>query len=329
MQYRRMLAVTATLGIAFAVSVALSSPVQAAEAEPICATWEARGGSMVEGDFVFGGQPVGTEIDKLTAKLTKPEGEKPGVEFAVRGLNLTVEQDTEVRVQYQLKDGASWSAGAVRMFGYTDNSASTLTDPPTWQADAKGESGELKFQADGEAKTINILGLVFDGSNDSKGSVTFSQMFVGDRPVYFEACPKPVPTDTKTTEPKDCEAYTFVGTEENLCKAFDGAATATEATCTQVKYRVKLNDPKVDPWGLDGSGDNVGAVGIGCESNPLKPTDEPTTTPVGNEMPPKGPTLPVTGPGGLGLVFIVGTGLLLVGAIAIALSRRRKPDFTA
>lgn len=118
----------------------------------------------------------------------------------------------------------------------------------------------------------------------------------------------------------DCLAYYYTGTRQTLCDRFP---RNTKLTCADAKYRVTLRSKNVDPWGLDGGGDNIGVRGIGCESNPLKPTPTRTTS-----APVSGPELPVTGPGGA-MLAIGGVVIVAVGLGALYLTTRRRRKFIA
>lgn len=325
----------ASLAAGVLVALGLGGPVYATpdtdEPEPVCATWQARGATGTYPDVTFGGKPAGTEISKSTAKLTKPEGVDPGVEFASKDLGVgPLEQEAHVRVEYATSGGASTAAGAIRMFGYEDKNADTLNDAPDFKAVAESESGVLLFTAPA-GKKLGTLGLVFDASNNTQGAVTFSGMTIGERPVSFTACPSvpetTKPTTTSPAAPKDCEAYVYTGTTRNLCADFPGNA---DRSCTDVKYQVTLKNNNRDPWDLDGlSGGTRGVIGLGCESNPRKPggsSSSSSSAPVGGGAADDG-GLPVTGPSigvvAFGAAILIGTGILLT-----ALVRRRKVKFT-
>jgi LPXTG-motif cell wall-anchored protein len=192
---------TITIGAALVFAgLSLGMTAGAAQATPssqepkaVCGTWKARGATGVYPAITFGGKPAGTEITATTAKLTKPTGVNPGVEFAAYDLKVgPLANEVQVLVGYQTAGGASVSAGAVRMFGYEDKNADTINDAPDFQATADAESGNLVFTV-AAGKKIGTLGLVFDASNNTTGSVTFSNLMVGDRPVHFINCAQEPP----------------------------------------------------------------------------------------------------------------------------------------
>jgi hypothetical protein len=186
------------------VLVILAAPGRAAtEPEPVCATWGLR--SIVQ----EWGQPAeGSEVvNASTVKITKPEG--GGTEFAAFDLEVTAPDadETHVVVHYELGDGAATSAGAVRLFGYADQDANTLTDAPDWTDVAEADSGDLVFTLPAGAE-LGTLGVVYDASNSAGGHVVFSGMKIGNRPVSFTACPEPEPTPTTPSPEPSASATT-------------------------------------------------------------------------------------------------------------------------
>lgn len=177
----------------------------ATQPEPVCeATWKMRGATGAYPDVTFGGPPPGSTIGDHFAKLVKPaEGVQPGVEFAAFDLEIQAPADNEllVGVDYATDDGATTAAGAIRLFGYAAQDADTLNDAPTYgPAVAASESGHLVLTIPA-GKTLGTLGMVYDASNSSSGSVTFSDLKIGTRPVLFTGCPEPEPTQTAQPEP--------------------------------------------------------------------------------------------------------------------------------
>ena len=290
--------------------------------EPYCSTWKMRGATGQYPEVTFGDKPADSSFTENRARLTKPsEGVMPGVEFATFNANIDLAAPATLSVDYELVGGAKHDAGAIRMFYYTAQNADTLNDGPTASAIVTSTSGTLTIP---DVEVVGTLGLVYDASNDGKGTVIFENMKLGDMPIKFKtsACPTEEPTTVPPTTtpptPQDCEAYLYTETKENLCKEFPG--NQEDITCEDVKYRVTLVNENNDPWGLDG---NTGTPGIGCESNPLKPTTEltpaATPSPVG--------LLPVTGDGGGNkMPYVVGAAavVLVAGALLVFASRTRK-----
>lgn len=191
------LALAALIG-ALVGLVALSVPAQATEqGETVCATWQLRGATGQYPAIVFGGAPAGSSVESSSSvKLVKPtEGVMPGVEFAAYDVDVEVATETTVSVDYVLGDGAATSAGAVRLFGYSEQDADTINDAPDWQDIAEGDSGTLVFTVPA-GSTIGTLGLVYDASNSATGYVRFTDMEIGNRAVSFTDCPEPSPTVT-------------------------------------------------------------------------------------------------------------------------------------
>lgn len=176
-------------GLAMLAAPATATPPS--EHKPVCATWIMRGATGAYPNVSFGGAPAGSEVKNYSATLVKPaDGVQPGVEFAAFDLDVEATADTTVQVDYALSGEAASTAGAIRLFGYTAKNANTLTTAPQYQESASGAGGTLTFVLPSGAK-LGTLGLVYDASNDAKGSVTFSGMKIGDRKVRFTTCPKP------------------------------------------------------------------------------------------------------------------------------------------
>lgn len=198
----RLAALGAGLGLALGLALtALAAPAVATETDnAVCATWKIQGATGTYPDIEFGDAPEGSSvINAHKVELTKPQtGDMPGVEFAAKDVDYLAEAEVQVTVEYELTDGATPAAGAVRLFGYADQDANTVNDGPDWQDEADSTSGALSFTVPAEGK-IGTLGLVYDASNDSDGLVTFRNLKVGDRLVSFTTCPEP--TTEPTTEP--------------------------------------------------------------------------------------------------------------------------------
>ena len=195
---------------------------------------------------------------------------------------------------------------------------------PTWDADFKLTAPDAK------TSSLQWIPTAFPGAEGNFMTIyrwaykTACESYVDNNGTYTgditKACAEPKP------EPKDCEAYTYTGTNENLCASHPDRAAGYD--CKDVKYRVTLVDAANDPWGLDG---NKGTKGIGCESNPLKPAAKPTTpaTPApGAGAGAGGPHLPVTGVD-MGVLAAVGGVTLLGGVAMLAFARKRRTKFTA
>lgn len=145
--------------------------------------------------------------------------------------------------------------------------------------------------------------------------------------------PTATPTKTATSAPdtRDCAAYVYTGTTQTLCDRFAGR---DKLTCREAGFRVTLVDKTNDPWGLDGSGGNIGTVGVGCESKPLhpKPSSSAATSLVAADgLGDNGSSLgglPVTGAAAGGIAGGAAV-LLAAGGVLFVMARRRKLKFTA
>lgn len=205
MRQARRLAATALIVVLAAIVgwIAMDSATARAatpEQDPICAEWKLRGATGAYPAVVFGDTPAGaTVVDAKTVKLVKPaSGVDPGVEFAAFDLDFEATTETIVAVKYELGDGAATSAGAVRFFGFEEQGANTVTGTTKWMELAVPDQGTLLHtMAAGEK--LGTVGMVYDASNNTAGSVTFSEMTIGGRAVSFTECEEPTPSPTVTT----------------------------------------------------------------------------------------------------------------------------------
>lgn len=204
--------VLALTAVAAALAVADIARAATPEPEPVCATWNLRGATGQYPDVVFGDEPAGAEVvSSSKVVLVKPtEGTMPGVEFAAYDLDVELDSATAVSVSYELSDGASTAAGAVRMFGYAEQDADTLNDAPDWSDVAEADEGSLTFEV--PAGTIGTLGLVYDASNNSAGKVEFTELKIGGQPVSFTECVPPTTPPATTAPPTTAPATTAPAT---------------------------------------------------------------------------------------------------------------------
>jgi len=190
---RALVVLGAGLGLALGLGLtALAAPAMATDTPgPACGTWtlyqatEAYPAPLTKGEG-------NSSNDKNTATLVKPDGDPAvtGVEFSAK--DLEIDGPTTIKVDYAMSDGATPAAGAVRLFGYEDQDANTLTDTPTYgPAVADAETGTLTLTVTGP---LGTLGLAYDASNSTTGTVLFSNLRVGDLSGKFEACPEPEET---------------------------------------------------------------------------------------------------------------------------------------
>lgn len=209
MRSRLAAALTGLVGLLAAGLVTVAAPAQATnhihatvtQPDPVCeATWKMRGWTGT----TWAGPPEGSSVTKTTAKLVKPGGDNTGVEFAAFDLDVEAPAGNEllVGVKYELDGGASAVGTAIRMFGYAEKDGNTETDAPDYGPDiAQSETGGVLVIKVPAGQKLGTLGLTYDASNTAKGSVKFSQMEIGNRPVWFTGCPEPEPTATPTANP--------------------------------------------------------------------------------------------------------------------------------
>jgi hypothetical protein len=273
-----LLALSAGL-LAAGVAV-FGTPAAATEPRPVpvCAVWEMRGATGAYPDVTFGGAPRGSYVRSRSAKLVKPaEGTAPGVEFATFALGYTAQEDVTVTVDFELGGSASFAAGAVRLFGYKATGADTLNDAPDFTAIASASEGALSFPLP-EGSTLGTLGMVYDASNEAKGSVVFSDLRIGDRPVRFKPCPKP-----------------------------DGSASASASVSSSVSSSASASASS------SASASASVSSSVSSSASPSRPVVVvPGGTGAGPSLPITGPSVPLLVGGGLllaaaglGLVFLV------------------------
>lgn len=186
--------VLALTAVAAALAVADIARAATPEPEPVCATWKING---------VGGEPSGSNIDSASqATLVKPEGENSGVEFVTNDLDLTAGADELViSVDYSLVNGST-AATAVRLFGYADQGvdpASPSAGAPDYGPDiAEAESGTMTLTIPA-GQSLGTLGVTYDASNTSHGTLTVRNMMVDERAVSFTECEEPTPSPSMTT----------------------------------------------------------------------------------------------------------------------------------
>lgn len=238
---------------------------------------------------------LSSAVDDTTVELVGTGTPAPphyGTSAETTNLGLPVAAGDVVSVDYELLDGASPAAGAVRLFIYDHPDADTNGVAPTAFVAAPDDgstSGTLSITVgfDGE---IGTAGVVYDSSNGGVGgTVRFSNLTVGGELVLFQAPPEPEPGD------------------ELNCDDF----------ATQEEAQAELDADPSDPHGLDADAD-----GIACEG---LPSGEPAPG-EGGEDDDEG--LPVTGLS-TGMLAAGGALLLAIGGGAYLLARRRRMSFTA
>lgn len=175
-----------------------------------------------------------------------------------------------------------------------------------WDSGKSGDTGGVHAEITNGGKTVK-----FSGQGPAGAA------YVVNATVATDA----VECQSPPAKPKKCKAYVYAGTKQTLCDRFPGERG--KVNCDDVKFRVTLVDAANDPWGLDG---NRGEKGVGCESKPLKPTDNPPAAGAGagqsaGSLPVTGASVPVLG--GVAALLLVG------GGAAVLVARRRRTRFTA
>lgn len=149
--------------------------------------------------------------------------------------------------------GAGLNLEALKPFTTDGAWPSTSAWIGTWLKDSFVKGGYKDGDAWGWTYDTGCEQWVNSGAKD-EGNIT-------------KVCEKPVPPA--------CEAYDYTRNPKpgDLCADFGDFKG--DPTCDDIKYRVTILNPDVDPWRLD----QGGTKGIGCESKPLKFDTPPTTEP--------------------------------------------------
>lgn len=326
MLYKRLAGAVLALAIAGLGALMLASPVQATGGEHYpAAGWQVR--QIGLGETAWSTATASEVVDATTVALTKPDP-TTGTSIETTDLGLPVTAETVITVDYTLDGDADTTLGAVRMFYYDSADADTLTVGPTDSVAADG-SGTLSLTVDADA-TIGTFGLVYDASNATAGTVTFSGLTVGKTAVRFTP-PEPVFST-------DCEAYVNSAGWCEEVEVVDGLHDVDRYNCPDAAKgpyaspNVKLVNPDVDPFGLDGlpGPPTTGEPGVGCEdASPSPEVSESPAPGIAGGMDDAGGQLPVTG-SPLPWIAVGGVALIGIGSALFAVSRAgRRPTFTA
>lgn len=142
-------------------------------------------------------------VDSTTVDLTwTTVGVGGGTSLETADLGVDVANGDVVSVHYELKDGASAAAGAVRLFIYSIPDGDTFSEAPAQFAFAptEGTSGTLSIAVSFDG-TIGTAGLVYDTSNGGvPGTVRFTDLTVAGETVLFVE-PEPEPSESPSSEP--------------------------------------------------------------------------------------------------------------------------------
>lgn len=174
------MAVAAAVGLAVG-ALALGGPAQAQAEHYPAAGWQVR--QIGIGDTDWSPAEASAIVDPLTVGLTKPDG-TTGTSIETTNLGLPLAAGQTVSVEYALINGAEPTAGAVRLFIYDSPDADTLAEAPYASVAADAASGVLSIGVGADIE-IGTMGLVFDASNASTGTVKFSNLTVGNTTVLF------------------------------------------------------------------------------------------------------------------------------------------------
>lgn len=173
------------LGI-IAAGAALAGLAFAGTANADPATWSANPGSTI--------------VDSSTVTLTAdPAGANTSVETT--DLGVTLMGDTTATFTYQLADGATCAAGAPRVYLVVNGTNVNSWDQRQPAGTQCGDAGVVTFTV--PAGTITAAGVVYD-NGDTAGTVTVSDLTIGDQPVKFCA----PPADDTSTPPSSSSADT-------------------------------------------------------------------------------------------------------------------------
>lgn len=179
-----------------AVALALAAPAAAQGEHFPAAGWQVR--QIGTGETAWSPAAASQVVDASTVDLTKPDG-TTGTSIETSHLGMDVNAGDVISVSYELLDDALTDAGAVRLFYYDTRDADTLATAPTAFVAADG-SGVLELTV-AATDRIGTLGLVYDASNDSAGTVRFTDLTVAGTPILFVAPPEPSPSPTGQPTP--------------------------------------------------------------------------------------------------------------------------------
>ncbi len=299
MSKRGLVGALSALALAALGAVAAAAlPASAGTAEKkICPTWSLRSGGLVEQTWTWFVAPAaGSKMNNTEVTLTKPDAELGGTEFASKNVAYTASSE-DITVKYALHDGASFAAGAVRLFFYHAQNANTETTAPDGVAIADALAGTLKI--DNVVGTVGTLGVVYDGSNTAGGNVTFEDMKIGDTKVKFQdvctpptTAPTATPTITSSPSPSLSPSASPSASSSMSSSASPSASSSASPTATSSVSAAptQTTEAPVPARNTGGDGGSLAKTGT--------------------------PTLLIAG-GGLALLFVGG-------ALLVATQRRRK-----
>lgn len=233
-----------------------------------------------------------------------------GTSAETANLGIEVAAGDTITVDYALSDGATSDLGAVRLFIYYSADADTWNQAPDQFVAADSDSGTLSITADGG--TIGTAGVVYDTSNPSTGTATFSGLTVVGEAVPFLPVAEP--------EPEPCEWDDELLADDENCvepEPDPDPKGGDELNCddftTQEEAQAVLDADPSDPNVLDGDGN-----GVACESLPSGVEEDDT-----EQVAATGKQLPKTGIETWQLAAL-SLALLLIGGAMVLLKRPRQ-----
>lgn len=166
--------------------------------------------SWVAHDWVDGvaGQPAESTVTADEVILVKTDG-GVGTDASTSDLGLTGQTLT---VDYELSGDASTDTTAIRFFAYEAAGADTGaggTGPPE-QDIADADSGTLTLDF-GDSVDIGTVGVTYDTSNHSTGTVTFTDFELDGEPFSLT-------TGACETDPTDSNPFKVTVTQEGDCE---------------------------------------------------------------------------------------------------------------
>lgn len=277
---RRVLAIVA-LALVAAFSVAGLASAQPAGHYPD-AGWEIRDWNPTPGPAADS-----TVVDPTTVKLTKPAAEI-GTSAETSNLGLELEAGQSITVEYDATDDASPENGAIRMFWYSAPNGDTGSDgdaPTGGVAIATAHSGTLTLLIEADT-TVGTMGLTYDASNNSHGSVTFTNLTAGNTPIVFtepevvETTGPPSTTAPATTGPPSTTPPATTAPPVTTPPATTAPATTTPASTTsppsttapdldcsdftaRAEAQAEYDRDTTDPHNLDADNDGQACEGGG------------------------------------------------------------------
>lgn len=184
----------ALVAAAVLLTVTASSANASATACPVWVVRSIANGASTWGTVVDSSQIVNAD----SVRVAKPNSGDAGTEASTTDANVDLSAPANITVHYSLSDEADFAAGAIRMFYYDTPGADTLTVAPTAFVAADARDGTLTLHD--VSGHVGRLGVVYDASNSAGGSVTFSDLMIGDTAVKFTSAPcAPPPVIVPTT----------------------------------------------------------------------------------------------------------------------------------